>query len=70
MSLLDAFDVLGLLSGLTWRFFVPASIAIGAGLGIYYLSGKDPAGAAVAFVLGLLGICIGLVWDFSQARRR
>ena len=69
MSLFDAFDLLGLLDSLTWRFFVPAGIGIGAGLGIYHLSGKDPAGAAVAFVLWLIGICIGLVWDFSQMRR-
>ena len=70
MSLFDAFDLLGLLDGLTWRFFVPASIGIGTGLGIYYLSGKDPAGAAVAFALWLIGICIGLIWDFSRVRRR
>jgi hypothetical protein len=70
MSLFDAFDLLELLDGLTWRFVVPASIGIGAGLGIYHLSGKDPAGAAVAFALGLIGICVGLVWEFSRARRR
>lgn len=70
MALFDAFDLLSLLDGSTWRFFAPAAIGIGTGLGVYYASGQDPAGAAVAFVLGLAGVCIGLAWDFSHGRRR
>jgi hypothetical protein len=52
----------------TWRIYVPSAVGIGAGLGIYHLSGKDPSGAAVAFALGLAGVCIGVIWELSQGR--
>jgi hypothetical protein len=51
-----------------WRVTVSSGIGIGAGLGIYHLSGKDPAGAAIAFALGLAGICVGVIWEMSQGR--
>ena len=70
MALFDAFDLLGLLEGATWRFFVPTILGIGVGLGIYYAWGKDPAGAAVAFACGLAGVCVGFVWEFCHGRRR
>lgn len=70
MALFDAFDLLGLLDGATWRFFVPAALGIGAGLGVYYAWGKDPAGAAVAFVCGLAGVLVGFIWEFSHGRQR
>jgi hypothetical protein len=69
MALFDAFDLLSVLGGSTWRFFLPAAIGIGAGLGVYFISGQNPAGAAVAFVLGLAGVCVGFVWEFSHQRR-
>lgn len=68
MSIFDAIDFLDLLH--RWRFVVPAAIGAGVGLGVYYLSGEDPAGAAVAFALGLLGVCVGGVWQFVHWRRR
>lgn len=70
MALFDASDLLGLLDGATWRFLVPAVLGIGAGLGVYYAWGKDPAGAAIAFVCGLAGVLVGVVWEFSRGRRR
>lgn len=48
----------------SWRSLVPMAIGIGGGLAIYFLSGRDPAGAAVAFAAGLLGIVVGLLWEF------
>lgn len=48
----------------SWRSLVPMAIGIGGGLAIYFLSGQDPAGAAVAFAAGLLGIVVGLLWEF------
>jgi hypothetical protein len=70
MSIFDALEFLDFLDIFSWRLIVPSAIGIGAGLGIYYLSGKDPAGAAVAFALGFVGVCIGAVWQFSHGRRR
>ena len=50
----------------SWRSLLPIAIGIGSGLAIYFISGKDPAAAAVAFAAGLLGIVIGFVWEFSH----
>jgi hypothetical protein len=66
MSILDLLASTGVLDLSAWRSAVPSVIGIGTGLAIYYLSGKDPAGAAVAFFLGILGICIGVIWQFSR----
>lgn len=70
MALIDAFELLGLLAGLTWRSIVPVAIGIGGALAIYYGSGETPASAAVAFAVGFTGICIGAVWEFAHGRRR
>jgi len=70
MALFDAFDLLSVLDGATWRIVVPTAVGIGVGLGVYYAWDKEPAGAAVAFVLGFAGVCIGLIWEFSHGRRR
>ena len=52
----------------SWRSLLPTAIGIGSGLAIYFVSGKDPAAAAVAFVVGLLGIVIGFAWEFFHRR--
>lgn len=52
----------------SWRSLLPIAIGIGSGLAIYFLSGKDPAAAVVAFVVGLLGIVIGSAWEFFHKR--
>lgn len=70
MAIFDALELLGVLDIFSWRSFLPTAIGIGAGLGVYYLSGETPASAAVAFALGFAGLCIGLVWQFSHRRRR
>lgn len=70
MSLFDALAFFDFLDISSWRLVVPSAIGIGAGLGIYYLWNKDPAGAAVAFALGFVGVCVGAVWQFSHGRRR
>ena len=70
MALLDVLDVLGIFDVLSWRSFLPTVAGIGAGLVVYYLAGQTPASAAVAFALGLTGIGIGLVWEYSHRRRR
>jgi len=70
MALFDALDLLGILDIFSRRSFLPTAVGIGAGLGIYYWSGETPASAAVAFVLGFTGLCVGLIWDFAHRRRR
>ena len=52
----------------SWRSLLPMAMGIGSGLAIYFLSGKDPAAAAVAFVVGLLGIVIGFAWELFHKR--
>lgn len=44
----------------SWRSLAPMAMGIGSGLAIYFLSGKDPAAAALAFAVGLLGTSLAL----------
>lgn len=53
----------------SWRSLLPMAMGIGSGLGIYLISGKDPAATAVAFAVGLLGIVIGFVLEMFHRRR-
>ena len=70
MAIFDVLELLGVLDISSWRLAVPAVIGIGAGLGVYYLSGQTPASAAVAAALWLTGLVVGLVWQFSHRQRR
>ncbi len=54
----------------SWRSAAGGVVGAGAGVAIYYLSGKDPAGAAVALAVGFVGLCAGVVWDFAARNRR
>lgn len=70
MSLFDAFEFLDFLDILiSWRFFLPAAIGVGAALAVYHLSGETPASAAVAFAIGFAGLCTGIVWQVRHERR-
>ena len=70
MAIFDVLDFLGVLDISAWRLAVPTVVGIGAGLGVYFLSGETPASAAVAFALWLAGLVIGIVWEFSHRQRR
>lgn len=63
---LDPYDWLTVLA--FWRFFLPVAIAAAVGLIIFYATGQAPASAAVAFGLGLFGLCIGTVWQIAARR--
>lgn len=43
------------------RFAIPALLGIAAGVAAFYLTGKEPASAAMALGCGLLGLAIGFV---------
>jgi hypothetical protein len=70
MAILDVLESLGVLDISPWRLVVPTVVGIGIGLAVYYLSGETPASAAVAFVLWLVSLGIGLAWQFGRGRRR
>lgn len=70
MAIFDVLDLLGVLDISPWRLAAPIVIGIGAGLGVYYLSGQTPASAAVAAALWLAGLVIELVWQLSHRQRR
>lgn len=63
---IDPYDLLALLA--FWRFFLPVAVAAAAGLVVFYATGQTPASAAVAFGLGLFGLCIGMVWQVAARR--
>lgn len=70
MAIFDALEFLDLLDFLiSWRLLATA-IGIVMALGLYFLSGETPTGAAVAFAVGFVGVCTGLVWQFRHERRR
>ena len=50
------------------RFLVPFVAGIGIAVGVYYLAGQDPASAAVAFAIGVVGFCVGLVFHFAGGK--
>ena len=70
MAIFDALELLGILDISSWRLAVPTVVGVGAGLGVYYISGQTPASAAVAAALWLVGLVVGLVWHFSHRQRR
>ncbi|WP_213601318.1 hypothetical protein [Pseudoxanthomonas japonensis] len=62
-------DLIGsLLYGL-WsqpRFAIPSLLGIGAGTGLFFLTGKEPASAAMAVGCVLLGLAIGFVLHYVR----
>lgn len=53
-----------------WRFYLALTIGVLAGLAVFYLGKQDPSAAAVAFVLGMLGACFGVVWEAAHRSSR
>jgi hypothetical protein len=70
MALFDVLEILNVLDISSWRLSVPTIVGIGAGLGVYFLSGETPASAAVAFALWVVGLVVGIVWEFSHRQHR
>jgi len=66
----DLFDLAGswLDILLARRLFVPLAVSILIALGVYFLGGKDPAAAAAAFAIGLVGLCIGIIWHVAGGK--
>ena len=60
-------DLLAFLLGDLWkapRFVLPLLLGIGAGLGLFFLTGGEPASAAMALGCALLGLVIGFVLEY------
>ena len=47
------------------RLIVPVVVGIAVGLGVYYISGQTPASAAVAFGIGVVSLCVGVIWHIA-----
>jgi hypothetical protein len=45
----------------TRRFWIPFGLSLAIATGTYYLTGQEPSSAAIAFFIGLLGFCAGVV---------
>jgi hypothetical protein len=48
------------------RFSVPVLLGIGAGLGLFHLTGKEPASAAMSLGCILIGLVIGFVLEYLR----
>ena len=48
------------------RLLVPLLLGIVAGLGLFHLTGKEPASAAMAAGCALLGLLIGFVLEYLR----
>nr|WP_298125577.1 hypothetical protein [uncultured Pseudoxanthomonas sp.] len=48
------------------RLLVPLLLGIVAGLGLFHLTGKEPASAAMAVGCALLGLVIGFVLEYLR----
>jgi hypothetical protein len=51
-----------------WRVLLPTVLGVFAGLAVFYLGDRDPASAAVAFVVWVGSLIAGLVWQFAKGR--
>lgn len=67
----DLFDVAGEWLDLlrARRLIIPLGVGIAAGLGVFYLGGQDPASAAVAFAIGIVGLVVGVIWQIAGGGR-
>jgi hypothetical protein len=48
------------------RLMVPIVLGIGAGVGLFYVTGEEPASAAMAVGCALLGLVIGFVLEYLR----
>ena len=63
------FDISDLLSVLSApRFAVPFLISIGIAIGVYYLTDQEPSSAAIAFFIGMIGFCVGVVFHLAGGK--
>lgn len=64
--------IVSMLSGL-WsqpRFAIPALLGTVAGAGLFFLTGKEPASAAMAVGCALLGLAVGFVLEYFRETPR
>jgi len=62
----DAHDLISVF--LARRFIIPLALSVFVGIGVYYLDGQTPAGAAVAFAVVIAGFCVGVVFHFTGGK--
>ncbi|KRA52548.1 hypothetical protein ASD77_12955 [Pseudoxanthomonas sp. Root65] len=48
------------------RLLVPLLLGVVAGLGLFHLTGKEPASAAMALGCALLGLTVGCILEFLR----
>ncbi len=53
-----------------WRLYLSLALGTLAGVAVFYIGSQDPAAAAVAFALGLAGLCWGLLWEAAHRSRK
>ena len=63
----DLFDMSGswLDLLLARRLVIPLVVGVAVAVGFYYLSGETPASAAVAFGIGFISLCAGVIWHIA-----
>lgn len=64
--MLDLHDLAYVLE--TRRFWIPFLLSLAIATGAYYLTGEEPSSAAIAFFIGLLGFCVGVVLHLAGRR--
>jgi hypothetical protein len=64
--MLDVSDLFEVISAP--RFAVPFLISIGIAIGVYYLTGQEPSSAAIAFFIGMIGFCVGVVFHLAGGK--
>jgi hypothetical protein len=48
------------------RLVVPPLLGIGAGIALYFMTGREPSSAAIALGCVLLGLVIGFVLEYLR----
>lgn len=48
------------------RLLVPLLLGVVAGLGLFHLTGKEPASAAMALGCALLGLTVGCILEYLR----
>ena len=48
------------------RFALPVWLGVGIGVGLFFLTGKEPASAAMAVGCALLGLVVGFVLEYFR----
>lgn len=71
MALSDLVELGGLIDLVTsWRFFLPTVVGVGGAVFIMAASNESTLGMAMAVVVGLAGLCTGLVWQWRHEAGR